>query len=130
MAQSKSGSFTGNGTKQVDLQIGFEPDVIVIDSGLDSKVAGYVGLILVVIARNCVTVNMLHNSVTDTNASRGYMSKLANGDDWGQVGTIGAYRNIASYANGVLTVTNATSSPGAMCYFIEDQTYNWTAYKA
>lgn len=127
MAQSKSGTFTGNGTKAVELQVGFEPDVIVIDSGLNPAEAGYQGLIVVIIAKDIYTFNSVHNSITDTNNSRGYFARI---DGWGGSSSVGAYRNIATYANGILTVTNVTANPGATCAFINGQAYTWTAYKA
>lgn len=128
MAKSKSGTFTGNGTKTVDLLIEFEPDAIVIDSGLSMKVAGPVGLYMVAIAKNVFTLNASHNSVTDANASRTIYGQL-NGIGWGN-NTLGAYRNTAAYANGVLTVSNVTNSPQDQYCFIEGQSYTWTAYKA
>ena len=128
MAQSKSGSFTGNGTKQVDLQIGFEPDVIIIDSGLSLKNAGPVGLYMVALAKNVFSLNASHNSETDTNNARTMFAQL-NGIGWGDT-SLGAYRNNATYANGVLTISNVTNKPSAQYYFINGQNYTWTAYKA
>lgn len=128
MAKSKSGTFTGNGTKTVDLQIEFEPDVIIIDSGLSTKIAGPKGLYMVALAKNVFTLNVTHNSTTDTNAVRTIYGQL-NGIGWGDT-TLGAYRNLAAYANGVLTVSNVTNSPSAQYMFIEGQEYTWTAYKA
>lgn len=127
-AKSKNGTFTGNGTKTVTLQIGFEPDVIIINSGLPLNAAGPVGLYMVAIAKNVFTLNASHNSTTDINATRTMFGQLY-GTGWGN-NTLGAYRNTATYGNGVLTVTNITNSPGAQYLFIEGQEYTWTAYKA
>lgn len=127
-AKSKNGTFTGDGTKAVALQIGFEPDVIIIDSGLPMSIAGPVGLYMVAIAKNVFTLNANHNSTTDTNAARTIFGNLY-GIGWGDR-SLGAYRNNATYENGVLTISNATNSPGAQYYFIEGQSYTWTAYKA
>ena len=127
MAQSKSGSFTGDGTKQVNLQIGFEPDVIIIDSGLPLKEAGPVGLYMVALAKNEFTLNANHNSVTDI-YERTIFASL-NGIGWGDP-SLGAYRNNATYADGVLTISNATINPSAQYLFIDGQNYTWTAYKA
>lgn len=128
MAQSKSGTFIGDGTKTVDLAIGFEPDVIIIESGLPLNIAGPVGLYKVALAKNVFTLNASHNSETDTNASRTIFGQL-NGIDWGN-STLGAYRNTASYIDGILQVTNITNSPPATYLFIDGQEYTWTAYKA
>ncbi|MBR4457588.1 MAG: hypothetical protein IKS31_01380 [Clostridia bacterium] len=51
VAQSISGSFTGDGTATVELDIGFEPDVIIIDSGIDYSTPGTKGLLMVAIAK-------------------------------------------------------------------------------
>ena len=127
-AKSKSGTFTGDGTKTTALQIGFEPDVIIINSGLPTNVAGPVGLYMVAIAKNVFTLNASHNSTTDTNAARTMFGQLYN-SGWGD-GTLGSYRNNATYENGVLTISNTTASPSAQYYFIEGHSYTWTAYKA
>ena len=128
MAKSKSGTFIGDGTKTVDLAIGFEPDVIIIDSGLPLNIAGPVGLYKVALAKNVFTLNVTHNSTTDTNATRTIFGQL-NGIGWGDH-TSGAYRNVASYIDGILQVTNITNSPPETYRFIEGQEYTWTAYKA
>ena len=128
MAKSKSGTFMGDGTKTVDLAIGFEPDVIIIDSNLPLNVAGPIGLYKVALAKNVFTLNATHNSATDTQTARTIFAAL-NGLDWGDTG-VGAYRNIALYADGTLTVTNATNSPQAQYRFIDGQEYTWTAYKS
>lgn len=128
VAQAISGTFLGNGTKEVSLSIGFEPDVIIIDSGLATNVAGPVGLYSVAIAKNHFTLNVTHNSTTDTNAVRTIFGQLLN-MGWGDNSTIGAYRNTATYQDGILTVTNVTYSPPAQYLFIADQEYSWTAYK-
>lgn len=124
----KTGTFVGDGTKEVNLSVGFEPDVIVIDSGLDPSQSGYTGLIVVAIAKNVFTVNNTHNSDTDTQNARTIYGSLLN-KGWGD-NKVGAYRNVATYANGVLKVTNATNSPSAQYCFINAQTYTWVAYKA
>lgn len=126
VAQSKSGSFVGDGAITAVLDIGFEPDVIVIESGLDVSVAGFHGVMLVVIAKGVMTFNYYHNSATDTNA-RTYNDFIRpNQDAWGA--NSGAYRNYALYSDGKLTVTNKTDNANVV--FINGQTYNWTAYKA
>jgi len=129
MAQSASGTFSGTGTKEVQIQIGFEPDVILIESGLDVTVTGPVGLYSVAIVKNMLTLNVCHNSTTDTNATRTVYSQILPGGGMGDDLT-GAYRSKATYANGVLTVSNTTNSPPEQYRFINGQNYTWTAYKA
>ena len=128
MAKSKSGTFIGDGTKTADLLIGFEPDVIIIDSNLPLNVAGPVGLYKVVLAKNVFTLNATHNSATDTQTARTIFAAL-NGLEWGNT-SLGSYRNVASYVDGTLTVTNVTFSPSAQYCFIDGKEYTWTAYKA
>lgn len=127
-AKSKSGTFVGDGTKTVDLQVGFEPDVIVIDSGMNASDAGYTGLYMVAIAKNVFTVNYSHNSDTDAQI-RNITGTLSPDLGWSDP-SLGAYRNKAEYSNGVLTVTNVTNAPSAQYCFISGHTYTWTAYKA
>lgn len=129
MAQSASGTFVGDGTKKVDIPIDFEPDIILIESGLSVYVAGPVGLYSVAIVRDMLSLNVEHNSTTDTNARRTVYSQILPGGGMGDNLT-GAYRSIATYANGVLTVTNTTNSPSEQYRFINGQSYTWTAYKA
>ena len=62
VAQAIRGTFTGDGTATVALQTGFEPDVIVIDSGTDTVVAGLQGLVSVGMARGVFSINYYHNS--------------------------------------------------------------------
>ena len=124
----KTGTFVGDGAKEVDLPIGFEPDVIIIDSGLDPSQVGYTGLIVVAIAKNVFTVNNTHSSDTDTQNARTIYGSLLN-KGWGD-SSVGAYRNIAIYSNGNLKVSNITANPSAQYRFINGQAYTWTAYKA
>ena len=125
MAQAKSGTFTGDSTITTVLDIGFEPDVIVIDSGLDLSVAGWQGLACVVIIKDVLTFNYYHNSTTDTN-ERTYNSSIkSNQDQWGA--SSGAYRNYAIFSDGKMTVTNKTNN--ANVSFVNGQNYSWTAYK-
>lgn len=126
VAQSKSGSFAGDGTITTVLDIGFEPDVIVVESGLDISVAGFQGVILVAIVKGVMTFNYYHNSATDTSVRTMNDFIRPNQDAWGA--DSGAYRNYALYSDGKLTVTNKTNNSNFV--FINGQTYNWTAYKA
>lgn len=128
MAQSKSGTFLGDGTKEVALTVGFEPDVIIIDTGLPLNVEGPVGLYAVAIAKNKFSLNTTHNSTTDTQ-QRTIFGQLLNAG-WGNTTTLGAYRSMAVYQGGVLTVTNVTANPSQQYRFIDGQEYTWTAYKA
>lgn len=126
VAQAIRGTFTGDGTATVALQTGFEPDVIVIDSGASVDVAGFQGLIAVCIVKGVFGINYYHNADTD-NVERQFNGAVKSGaDPW--CGDLGAYRSYAIYSSGVLTVTNKTPS-NANLYFANGQTYTWTAYK-
>lgn len=127
MAQAKSGTFTGDGTATVQIDIGFEPDCIIVDSGISTGTAGTQGLLCVALVKGSLSINYYHNSSTDT-SERTYNKRINSNDEpWGGDG--GAYRSIASYSNGVFTVSNKTLN-NANVYFINNQTYSWTAYKA
>ena len=105
---AKSGTFTGNGTITQALDVGFEPDVIVVDSDLDFSVAGWQGIKCVTIVKGVMTVNFVHTNTTTTSSST-YNTPITSTDDpWGE--SAGAYRSCASYADGVLTLTNKTNN--------------------
>lgn len=126
MAQAIRGAFTGDGTATVNLQTGFEPDVIVIDSGTDTVVAGFQGLISVGMGKGVFTLNYYHTSDTDDIERMYGYAYRRNGDPW--FNDAGAFRSCASYSNGVFTVTNRTLTNANVC-FANGQTYTWTAYK-
>lgn len=126
VAQSKSGSFTGDGTFSVQLPIGFEPDVIVIDSGIDYSTPSQNGLLSVVIVRGVMTINYYHNSDTDI-VGHNYNAQIKSDQDpFG--GNVGAFRSYAIYSNGVLTITSKNS--GNNQRFIDGVQYSWTVYEA
>lgn len=125
MAKVKSGTFTGDGTNSVTINLGFEPDVVVVDSDLDLSQAGWIGLKCAVIVKNVLTVNALHGNDTTTNASVYNHSIVPGNDAWG--GSCGSYRNYVTYSNGVVTVTNKSNNDSVK--FISGQTYTWTVYK-
>ena len=125
----KTGSFVGDGTASVTLDIGFDPDGIVIDSDLDLSTAGWQGVKCVVIVKGVLTINYYHNSITDTSKVRTYNEVISTGQDpWGA--SSGAYKNYGVYStNGELLVTNRTPS-NANIFFVTGQTYTWKAHKA
>lgn len=123
----KTGTFTGDGTASVSLDVGFEPDVIVIDSDLDFNTAGWQGIKCIVIAKGTLTVNFYHSSLTVTNKTAYSDAISANQNPWGSDAR--AYRSYATYSDGTLLVTNKEPS-NANVKLIEGQTYTWKAYKA
>lgn len=126
--QVKTGTFTGAPTASVNINIGFEPDIIVIDSDLDLGTAGWQGVKCIVIVKGVLTINFYHNSTTDTTKTHTYYDAIsANQNPWGY--DAGAYRSYATYSDGTLLVTNKTPN-NANVQFVSGQTYRWTAYKA
>jgi hypothetical protein len=125
----KTGTFVGDGTASVTLDIGFEPDAIVIDSDLQFDTEGWQGLKCVVIVRNVLTINFYHNSTTDTTKTHTYNDAISTGQDpWGA--NSGAYRSYGAYSSsGDMLVTNKTPN-NANTFFVSGQTYTWKAYKA
>lgn len=127
MARSKSGTFTGDGTASVILDIGFEPDVVVINSNLQWNVAGYTGLINVLAIKGVAIDNACHTSNTATNLNGTLNVPRTGQDPWGANCT--SNNNYCTYSDGKLTVTNY-SPTAERNYFVNNQQYEWTAYKA
>lgn len=120
--KSASGTFTGDGTKTQEIDIGFEPDVIVVDSDLDVSEAGWTGNKSIVIARKVLSSNCLHTSATATSGNVQGMP-LSPEDPWGEnIST--AYKTTASYSNGILTISNVSAM-----YFVSGAQYSWAAYR-
>lgn len=120
----KTGTFTGDGTNSVQLNIGFEPDVVVIDSGIDYSVAGVAGILAITIAKGIVITNVTHNSTSATSFSGTLNVMKPTQDPWG-ADSATTNQNYCTYSNGVLTITNATD--GARTHFSNGQTFTWFA---
>ena len=124
-AKVKTGTITGKGSATISIDVGFEPDIIVIASGLDYT-SSNLGMLNVVLVRGIVMYNTWRTSSaygsTGNNVS-------PNGDVWGAKESYGNYASYATYSNGVLTISNQATTTGR-CYFIDGHTYTWTAYKA
>ena len=124
--QAITGTFTGDDSATVNLQTGFEPDVVTITSNTSPAEAGFQGLILVSVAKGVVSYNFYHNSDSDANERQYGYGYRPGSDPW--FNDAGAYRNCVSYSNGTTTVTNKTTN-NANVYFADGVEYTWAAYK-
>lgn len=127
MSQHKSGNFTGDGTSSVALQIGFEPDVIVISAPVDWNSSGWAGAGLVGIAKGIFTCGARHSSTGIANVGYIVYCLDATTGDYGNAETApnGAY--YGSYSNGAFTITNSAPANGNR--FMSGTVYTWDAYK-
>lgn len=125
-ATIKSGTFTGDGTINVSLPIGFEPDGVIITTDVDWTVAGWTGIITAILIKGVCGLDYCHTGNTATNAQN-YGRQLKLTDDPWAVGA-GTYMPNGTYTNGVLNVSNNTNTPSQT--YANGRTYTWTAYKA
>ena len=125
-SQCKEGTFTGNGTKTTTISIGFEPDVLVIESDLDPSVAWGGGVGFIAFIKNRATLNYYHNSDTATAWTATVLMLDDNSNPYGEGGT-GSYRSIGTYQNGSFTIDNITNN--YRVNLVSGTTYRWKAYK-
>ena len=128
----KTGSFNGNNTVTKILDIGFEPDVVVIStSDIDYSASGSGGLISVVCVKGVVMTNVFHNPSTTAQPWSPCANPVNENDDpWGadkESYTGSSYPTYCRYSNGSLTVTNGQNA--GRVYFVSGKTYTWTAFK-
>ena len=119
-----SGTFTGDGTVAATLNIGFEPDVVVIDSGLDYSVAGVAGILAITIAKGSVITNITHNNTSATSYSGTLNVMKPSQDPWGADSGVNN-NTFCIYEDGVLYVSNKTISNRTI--FSNGQTFSWIA---
>lgn len=119
-----SGTFTGNGTSTVALNIGFKPEAVAIKSNLDYTQTGWSGVGHVLLYRNVGSCIWRHNN-TSASAAGGTTFFFGN-YEYGNPETTASYVLYAEYSDGVLTLKN--SSPGAGTKFVNDIEYTWEAY--
>ena len=104
----KSGTFMGNGTASVTIDMGFEPDVVIIDSGHRYNNPGFAGLMQAILIKGIIITNICHQSDTATNSLM-YGNPIGEGQDvWGYKETPVSNTSYALYSNGQLTLTNAS----------------------
>ena len=121
----KQGTFIGDGTINVSLNVGFEPDYVIVER--ESKILT-IGMQNVSIIKG----RAVYNSICYTSSSSGlvticYGTYISENDDvWGHSST-STYRSYATYANGILTISNNTNSTRSS--FISGDKYTWIAIK-
>ena len=125
-ATFKSGTFTGDRTINATLNIGFEPDAVIIIRDLRTDV---IGLQNIVFLKDRYTYNAVMYLSTSSGIRIGENTNpIAVGEDsWGYKESLGTYLSYGSYSNGVFTVTNKTN--GSRAYFIDGEQYTWVAYR-
>lgn len=127
--QVASGTFTGDGTINVTLSLGFAPDVVMIASGLDYTVAGWAGIGDAAFIKGVCTYLKRHNTTTATTpTTNGNSTPGITGGDYGTQETASSYQAYATYADGNFTISNYSNGTGTK--FINGHTYTWKAFKA
>lgn len=128
LSEYKSGTFTGDGTSSVALPIGFEPDILIMDTPVAWDESGWSGTGILTIAKGIYTIATRHS--TTNSATVGNVVYIFNSSDgdYGNSDNANAYAFYCSYSNGVFTIENKT--PGNATRFISGNTYTWKAYKA
>lgn len=126
----KEGTFTGNGENIVSIDIGFEPDVLIISAGLDYHTAGWRGTCDIVFVKGRIIYSSNHSGSSQTNAN--VYANINVGQSYGDYGNSAdapLYYTYGTYNNGFMQVVNKESSPVASMIFINGQIYTWIAYK-
>lgn len=125
-AQCIEGTFVGDGTSSVALNVGFEPDVVVIESGLDFSQA-WQGTGTIVIAKNVFSASLRHATQSSTTATSVINVSFGEQYPYGNPTGSTAYSFYGTYENGVFNVINERST-GAT-YFVVGNTYSFKAYR-
>lgn len=124
-AQVKTGTFTGDGTINAALSIGFEPDIVVIASGQDYATSGWAGVGDIIIIKGNVSFIGRHNSATATAITANGNPNMGNA--YGDTSTAPNYTPYGTYSGGTLSISN--KNDGAGTRFGNGTTYTWYAVK-
>ena len=118
LAKTKTGTFTGNGTRQVTISCDFEPDLVYwyADPGTSSSSGTYCGLI----ARGLLAVNRYRNNSTST--STNVQEQITNMNSGGS-----SYNFRATYANSAVTLYCFSSNTRSL--FTNNRSYSYTFVK-
>lgn len=124
-AEVKTGTFTGDKTTfTANLNVGFEPDIVIVECDLNYTAPGWAGMGNIVIVKNVLTTHLRHNNTALASANS--TSNLCEeSHPYGM--TTGSSATYGIYSDGVFTITNTSNSAGTR--FVEDVTYKWTAVK-
>lgn len=104
-AKTATGTFTGDGTRSATIACTFEPDLIYVIGDLSSDPAN-IGIGWFVIVRDCASALQYDNNSGSSNLSNGWISGKVTGMN-SNAGSNYAYK--ASYSNGIVTLSAATS---------------------
>lgn len=120
-----TGTFTGDDTISASFNVAFEPDIVIINSGLSPSGTDWRGTKALCIAKGIFSVNFCKANTTATTVSQ-YAGLINENDDpWGN--DLSNYVYGGSYSNGVLTVTCKLNNVRG--YFMNGVTYSYTAVK-
>lgn len=126
-AKVKTGSFIGDGTNVIDLNLGFEPDIVFCYApNLDLTEAGWMGQSCAIIIKNVAAVQIRHNNETTATALSTANPRIG-GDNPPYGNTVDSYNPYGSYTNGVFRLTNTTNN--GLTRFINNEHYEWVAIK-
>lgn len=117
-AKTKTGTFTGNGTRQVSVTCDFEPDLVYWWT--NAGTSAYTGTISGLIARGMLAANQYANNSTTKSAN--VQTNITNMNTGGS-----SYNFRATYASG--SVTLYCFSSGSRSLFKNNQTYNYQFIK-
>lgn len=129
MANNKkhvSGTFVGDGTNTVSIQIPFKPDVIVIASGREYTTAGWAGVGDIVMVRRKVSLCVRHANTSTTSYTTNAYPIYDNDSEYGTKEMAAQYTFFGNYNNGVMTIENVVLGTGTV--FTNNQQYTWDAY--
>ena len=119
-AQTASGTFTGNGTRQIDVSCSFEPDIVYFNS--DPGTSASSGTVAAIIVRDMMTATRYRNNST-TNSH--YAIPAITG-----MNTAGSsYSWRATYNSSTQKVTLYYFSSGARALLTSNRTYSYTFVK-
>ena len=127
-AQVVTGMFTGDQSSTVELNIGFKPDIIEIESDVDYYTTGWIGIGHAVIVKNNYAELLRHNNASTNGAITAVNAHLRGAyGEYGDVGVSGSAMPYGSYSDGIFTFKNTQNL--ASTQFINGKTYNWVAVK-
>ena len=126
-ATIRTGTFTGDGTINASILIGFEPDVLLIESDSDYSTSGWAGIGHIIFWRAVNTVVTRHNSSSATSVTTNAYPNLTESAPYGTANDAPTYCAVGSYSNGTFEITNKTDGNGTRLR--NGVTYSWTAIK-
>lgn len=121
-----SGSFVGDGTVNASLNIGFEPDVVVVKINKAFDESGWRGAGDFYFSKGRIATIDMHTTATATVHGLYYNYIYQDQDAYGASAT-DTYKAYGQYSNGTFTISNTSDNVNTR--FISGETYTWQAYK-